>query len=418
MKLIPRSLVALLLGAAALPVVPARAQFVAMAPRPREDEDPRVYVLRGENLVDARHRARNGDKRLKAAYNALEQEARGLMRVGPFSVMDKKRVASSGDKHDYVSLAPYWWPDSTKPNGLPYVQRDGVVNPESRVDSDSPAFAKMVDVVETLALASWFTGNEAYAQRAELLLRTWFLDKKTRMNPNLTFAQAVPGVEEGRGTGIVDTRDLARVVDAIGLIEGTRPWTVDDEKGMLAWTREYLTWLQTSKNGQEERAAKNNHGTWYDAQVAVLALFVGDSALAQRTIARSAAQRFAEQVLPSGEHPLESARTRPLHYTLFNLEPFERLAEAGRHVGVDLWRWTAPSGATLQQSARFVAQYADSTVKMTKADVTPVDPREFLLPLRRAVQVFGDPVIAAALEKLPKDVAAADRTRLLYPDVP
>jgi hypothetical protein len=340
------------------------------------------------------------------------------MRVGPFSVMDKKRVAPSGDKHDYVSMAPYWWPDSTKPSGLPYVQRDGEVNPQSRLDSDSPQFAKMVDAVETLALASWFTGNEAYAQRAELLLRTWFLDKKTRMNPNLNYAQGIPGVVEGRGIGIIDTRDLARVVDAIGLIEDTRMWTEADQRGMVAWCRDFLTWLQTSKNGTDERDAKNNHGTWYDAQVASLALFVGDTALAQRTVAKSAARRFAEQVLPSGEHPLESARTRPLHYTLFNLEPFERLAEIGRQVGVDFWRWQAPTGATLQQSVRWVAQYADSTVKMPKADVMPVPPQEFLLPLRRAVQAFGDPVIAAAIAKLPAAVADTDRSRLLYPDVP
>jgi hypothetical protein len=411
----------LLLGAAAVPAFPAaaRAQFVGLAPRLRDSDDPRVFLLRGENLVDARSRARNGDKRLKAAYNALELQARGLLRAGPWSVMDKKRTAPSGDKHDYVSLAPYWWPDSTKPNGLPYVQRDGLVNPESRADTDHDAFGKMVDAVETLALASWFTGNAGYADRAAVLLRTWFLDRRTRMNPNLNYAQGIPGIVEGRGIGIIDTHDLPRVLDAIGLIETTtNSWTEQDQRGMVAWSREFLQWLQTSKNGTDERDAKNNHGTWYDAQLTAVALFVGDTALAQRTIAKSAAQRFAEQVLPSGEHPQESARTRPLHYTLFNLEPFERLAEAGRHVGVDLWRWQAPSGASLLQSTRWVAQFADTAVKMPKADVTPVDPSEFLLPLRRAVQVFGDPVIAAAIGKLPKDVVETDRSRLLYPDVP
>jgi hypothetical protein len=396
----------------------ARAQYVSVMPRRAEDDEPRLFLVRAENLVDARHRVRAGDKRLRAAYDALDREARDAMRVGPFSVMDKRRTAPSGDKHDYVSFAPYWWPDSTKPGGLPYVQRDGVVNPESRLDSDSPAFEKMATTVETLALASWFTGNEAYAQRAELLIRTWFLDRKTRMNPNLNYAQAIPGVTEGRGIGIIDTRDIARVIDAVGLIEATRSWTDADHREMLAWCRDFLAWLLTSKNGGEERAAKNNHGTWYDAQTAALAMFVGDTALARRTVSQSVPQRFAAQVLASGEHPQESARTRPLHYTLFDLEPFERLAEIGRHVGVDFWRWTAPNGATLQQSARFVAQFTDSTKHMPTPDVTPVRPEEFLLPLRRAVQVFGDPVVAAAIERLPRNVVEADRSRLLYPDVP
>lgn len=411
----------LLLGALTLGAPAARtadAQFVSVAPRRRESDEPRVFLLRPENLVDARARARGGDKRLRAAYDALERDAKAAMRVGPFSVMDKKRTAPSGDKHDYVSSAPYWWPDSTKPDGLPYVQRDGVVNPEARADSDSPRFGQMVDAVETLALATWFGGNGAYAQRAAELLRVWFLDRKTKMNPHLQYAQGIPGVAEGRGTGIIDTRDMARVVDAVGLLGETDAWTPTDQRLMLAWARDYLNWLRTSRNGLDERAATNNHGTWYDAQVASLALFVGDTATAREVVARSAARRFAEQVRPSGEHPLESERPRPLHYTLFNLEPFERLAEIGRQIGVDFWRWQAPTGATLQQSARFVAQYADTAAKMPKPDVTPVDPAEFLLPLRRAVQAFGDPVIAAAIGKLPAKVAEADRSRLLYPDVP
>ena len=123
-------------------------------------------------------------------------------------------------------------------------------------------------------------------------------------------------------------------------------------------------------------------------------------------------------LLTSGEHPLESERTRPLHYTLFNLEPFERLAEYGRQLGVDFWRWQAPNGASLHASARYVARFADTTVTMPKPDVTPVNPAEFLLPLRRAVQVFGDPVVAAAIGKLPPKVVETDRSRLLYPDVP
>jgi hypothetical protein len=377
-----------------------------------------VYLWRGENLVDARHRAQSGDRRLRAAFAALERDAKAAMRAGPFSVTDKQRAAPSGDKHDYVSSAPYWWPDSTKPGGLPYVRKDGVVNPAAGADSDAPRFGQMVDAVETLALASWFVGDLGYARRAAQLLRVWFLDPKTRMNPHLQYAQAIPGVTEGRGIGIIDTRDMARVVDAVGLIERTPAWTVQDHRLMVAWCRDYLRWLRESAGGVAERAEANNHGTWYDAQVAALALFVGEVELARETVSRSAARRFTAQVSAAGEQPLEAARTRPLHYRIFNLEPFTRLAEIGRHVGVDFWRWQAPTGATLQQASRYVAQYADSAARTSVPDVTPVSPAAFLAPLRRAVHALGDPVIAAAIGKLPPDVVESDRTRLLYPDVP
>ncbi len=407
---------ALALVLAVLPTV-ASGQFVGVSPR-RNDAEPRVFLMRTENLTDARQRVLAGDRRLQAAYAALDQQAKAAMRVGPFAVTDKRRTAPSGDKHDYVSLGPYWWPDSTKPGGLPYVQRDGQVNPENRLDSDSPHFLKFVDAVETLALAGWFTRNDDYTRRAALLIRTWFLAPATRMNPNLLYAQGIPGITDGRGIGIIDTRDIARVIDAIGLVATTPYWTDRDEREMQAWCKSFLTWLTTHPYGIDERDAANNHGVWYDAQIAALALYVRDVPLAQRTIAQSAAQRFTAQVRPDGEMPLETARTRPLHYTLFTLEPFERLAELGRHVGVDFWRWQSPSGATLLGAAQWVARYADATVARPKADVMPVAPDEFLLPLRRAVQVFGDPVTAAAIGKLPADVVEADRSRLLYPDVP
>src|SRR5256884_4157049 len=135
---------------------------------------PRVYALDVEALARAKRRIQSRDPRIQPAYDQLLREASAALLVPAASVMDKRRVPPSGDKHDYVSMGPYWWPDSTKPGGVPYVRRDGERNPEIRVDYDAPRLAAMINAVTTLSLAYYFSDDEEYAGRARLLLRTWF----------------------------------------------------------------------------------------------------------------------------------------------------------------------------------------------------------------------------------------------------
>lgn len=376
---------------------------------------PLVSLWRADNLARARERLAHGDAALRPAYDALLSAANEALAAGPFSVMDKQRTPPSGDKHDYMSLAPYWWPDSTKPEGLPFIRRDGDVNPESRRDTDSPRFGQMSNAAETLALAYYFSNDPRYARRAGLILRTWFLNPATRMNPNLRFAQAIPGVTEGRGIGIIDTRDMTSIVDDVALLRGAPGWSVDDERAMRDWCRTYLSWLQTSVQGREEAAAKNNHGTWYDAQTASLALFVGDTSLARHVIGVSAKARLAAQIAPDGKQPEELARTRPLHYSLFNLEPFGRLAELGRHVGVDLWHYDAPTGASLHRAIAFVAPYFAPAAKWPGPEITPANPEDFLKTIRQAAEAYHDPSLDAAIHAMRPIALSTDRSRLLYP---
>jgi hypothetical protein len=183
---------------------------------------PKVLLLDGHHLARAKERYKQGDAATVSAVDSLETWAGALLNKKPVSVMDKASTPPSGNKHDYMSRAPYSWYDSTKPNGLPYVNRDGQRNPEIYKITDRLYLGNLERDSRILALAWYFTGKEKYAAKAAVLLRHWFLDDSTRMNPNLNFAQAIPGVNDGRGIGIIETIALTGIADAALLLEGSR----------------------------------------------------------------------------------------------------------------------------------------------------------------------------------------------------
>ena len=387
---------------------------------PENGQSPRVFSLSPASLAVAKDRVKAGDPAVTAALANLIAEADRAVRMAPVSVMDKKKTPDSGDKHDYMSVAPYFWPDPTKPDGLPYIRKDGEHNPESTdADaSDSPRFGHVCSAVENLGLAYYFTGREEYARYASLLIRTWFLDPSTRMNPNLNFGQAIPGVVSGRGTGIIDGRKLAQVVDAVGVLSASKEWTDADQRGMVDWMDHYLDWLLRSKNGRDEAKASNNHGSFYDVQVVSLALFVGKQDLARKVLEDARKKRIASQIEPDGRLPRELARTKSFSYSLFDLEALEELASLGERAGVDLWSYTTTDGRSLRKALDFLAPYADEKKAWPYPQITKVE-RSSLLPLLQQGYIhYGDPHYRDDIALFPADPIAASRILLLYAGEP
>ena len=377
---------------------------------------PLVFTMRAEALVRARELVRAKSASVTDAYAALIRDADKALAAPVVAVTDKHTLLPpSGNKHDYFSLSPYWWPDSTKPNGLPYIRRDGETNPESKRDLDQPRVATMGANVQTLALAYWFSGNEKYATGAARQVRAWFLDTATRMTPHLRFSQLVRGIDQERGSGIIDTRWFTEVVDAVGLLRGSSSWTAADQRGLQQWFAEYLKWLRATPNGAHEHDAKNNHGSWYAAQAATYAMFVGDTATA-RGLVNEAKARIGWQITPAGEQPIEMERTRSMHYSGFNVEALSRVAEVGRRLGVDLWHYQAPDGGSLQKAIDHLAMFVGDPSKWPGQQITPVDPQDMAIHLRRAIAVYGDQKYRDALKELPANVVRADRSALLYPE--
>src|SRR5207302_4578313 len=218
-----RTFRALVVGIAVFGIYPGA--FRAQKTQSRQPENaPRVFSLPSETLRELRGEIAAG-KLKNLALEQLRKDADAALIQKSLSVVDKSINPPSGDKHDYMSLAPYWWPDPAKPNGLPYIRRDGQVNPEIEQVQDHKNMNRVISAVHTLALAYYIYREEAFAAHATELLRTWFLNPETRMNPNLEFAQGVRGFNTGRGTGLIETRDVNRLVDAIGLLSGSKSWT-------------------------------------------------------------------------------------------------------------------------------------------------------------------------------------------------
>jgi Alginate lyase len=312
------------------------------------------------------------DTSLVRAYKQLIKLADKLLDYKPVSVMDKTQLPPSGDKHDYMSIAPYWWPDASKADGLPYIRKDGQTNPEVKNYADKNNMPKLCENVYFLALAYYFSDEEAYATHASLLLSTWFLDTATRMNPNLNFGQFIKGQNNGRGAGIIDTRHFIFVIDAIELIKTSRSWTKHKQSGMKKWMSDYLNWLATSDMGKDELDAKNNHGVWYDAQSLAMAIFIEDKAMT-KTIINRAIGRLDTQMDKDGFFPLEMERTIALHYNNFILTAFNIIAQLSEKAGMNIWSLKTASGKSLKLGLQALQPYISMEKNWFGMQIKPFD---------------------------------------------
>lgn len=323
----------------------------------RCDALPATQYWEAEHLAKIKASPDSRSHQVSESLNQLKRAAEIALRRGPYSVVDKDILPPSGDKHDYLSYSRYWWPNPDTENGLPYVRRDGEVNHPLLERGDRRRIGQLYDDVEALALAAYFHEDLRYAEHAVLLLRTWFLDPETRMAPNLNYGQGVPGVSHGRRSGVIDTRHFLRVIDSIHLLRSIDALTEQDYLAIQNWFEEFLDWLLESDLGRGEREAENNHGVWYAAQAAGIALFVERPELAKALIEETRDDRIPQGIEPDGSQPEELKRTQSLHYSLFSLSAYAMVARYGEHVDVDLWNHSTDDGRSIKRALDYAAPF-------------------------------------------------------------
>jgi hypothetical protein len=322
----------------------------------------------------------------------------------PVSITTVRAKLSEGGPHDFYSNGDYWWPNPNTTNGLPYVQRDGQTNPENFI-AHRQIIRQLSDAIAALGAAYKLTGDEKYAQKAAALLKVFFLDDATRMNPGLQYAQAIPGVSSGRGIGIIDTLHIIEIPKAVEAMAESPAFTPEVMDGLKKWFADYVAWIRTSKNGNEEQNAGNNHAVACWLQVAVFAEFTGDEASLAECRRHFTDIFVAKQMTNDGSFPAELRRTKPYGYSTFQLDNMVTLCQVLSTKDHDLWHFTTPDGRTISQAVAFMYPYwADKSTWPRKPDVQAWEGWPARQPsLLFAGLAFDEPKYLALWQKLPAD---------------
>lgn len=375
-----------------------------------------TLLIDSERLAITKAQLEKGDPNLQAAFNQLMIDADKALRKGPFSVTDKTQLPPSGNKNDYASYSRYWWPDPAKADGLPYIRRDGETYPgsQSLTASDRRRIGALGETTEALGLAYYFTGEVKYARKVAQLLRVWFLDKSTRMNPNLNHAQCRPGHNTGSKSGVLDGRLMIKALEAALLIEGSAALSEEEKQGLKHWAKDYYSWLTTSQLGLQEAASKNNHGSYYDVQALYFALYAGYQKEAKKLAQNFVQNRLLKQIQPDGSMPEEMARTRPLFYSIYNLQAIFLVAYLAAKVEVNLWKANDPNHR-LKAALDYLIPYADPKTPWPYPAIKD-DNRMDLFPiLQMAERVYPSGNYLGYTDQLPLEERRIERTQLALP---
>lgn len=327
----------------------------------------------------------------------LRAEAEKRLKEGPWTVTSDRPKNTEIDVHDYYSEAAFWWPNPEDPGG-PYIRNDGQANP-NRFMANRQALNAMADAVFTLGAAGFLLDDPRYSQRATRVIHTWFLNPKTRMNPSLDYAQVVPGLNDGRGSGVLDGRAFIRTIQGMEFLAQTGTWDPKERAAVIKWFEEYLHWLTDSKSAIDEKTSGDSHASWWTAQVAAVATFVENQPMQAMAFDFYRTRVFPRQIRKDGSAPGEELRARPMVLSSFNLEAFTIVCRIAQVQGVDLWGVRGRGGATLGTVVDYLEPYLADPHKWTK-EQTAEFPNDGLYFLAFAGMGLKKPEYVALFRKL------------------
>jgi len=328
------------------------------------DAGNKLTLLDFSDLNRIKEEIANKDPRQLEIFETITLRANKELEKAPYTVMNKTGVPPSGSKHDYMTLAPYFWPNQDTPDRLPYIRKDGEVNPETRDNfTDYKEKDNFFNAIDVLGKAFYYSEKKAYGEKAIALINTWFLDEATKMNPHLNYGQGVRGVNNGRPFGIIEFGGIRELIECMEILEHGRILDKTTKKGIENWLTEYKDWLMNSEIGTQERNTLNNHGTWYDVQMCSILLYLGELEQLKAVLEQAKTKRIASQIEPDGSQPHELARTKSFSYSTMNLSAFTKLAWFGKKTGVDLWNFETSDGRSIKKAYEYLIPYISTNKK-------------------------------------------------------
>jgi len=290
--------------------------------------------------------------------NILQKKATNLLEKEFKPITNKKFLPPSGNKNDYFSTAVYYWKNPNTKDGLPWIYKDGEYNGQALKKTDHSNYYSTMEAIRDLSLTYKLTDDIKFAKKAISLIEMWFINNQTKMNPHLNYAQGIPGVSMGYASGIIDSRAILWIINSIPILEKSVYWTDVNNNKFKEWCSDFLDWLLESKFGIKESKSKNNHGTFYDLQVATFATFVENYDLAKNTLENVKEKRIEIQIRPDGSMPEELKRTRAFMYSTFNLSAYFHSAILAEQYDLDLWNYKTKTCGSIREAFDFVLNNA------------------------------------------------------------
>lgn len=363
-----------------------------------------LIYLNNDRLIKVKNSIENKDTFFTNAYKQLIVEADKELTKKPNPVTNKDEIPPSGNKHDYMSMAIYWWPNPDTADGFPWILKDGETNPMTRsANSDPVRLSDMFSGLNKLTMAYYFSGDIKYAEKAKSIIKIWFIDEATKVNPNVTYGQGIPRVIEGRRAGIIEWKGFSNVITAIQVLEFNKLLSPTEKRTLNSWISNYYNWLKTSSYGIENDNGLQNHSTCYDFQMVGIALYLGLNDEAKSRLEAAKIKRIATQIKPDGTQPAELGRTKSMHYATMNLITMSHVAEMGKKLGVDLFNYTSSEGSSMRIAFEFLKPYAEREKLWPYKQITPGGAEKAievdLIPLfSMASTIFGEDLIAPNLK--------------------
>jgi hypothetical protein len=384
----------------------------AFAQDSNPNASPPLLLGQGDQLSRVKVGLAAGNPHLVAALKEIVEYADAALEQADANVVDEGALPPSGDPHDYYSYSPYWWPNPEDPDG-PYIWRDGETNPD-RSTSDISRIEAMVDRVTSLVPAWYFTGDDRYAESAAEQLRAWFLNPTTKMNPNVQFGQKRRGHNYNSPSGVLEAWRMRWVIDCAILLESFTGWTEEDANALRSWFSQFATWMVESPEGIEESMQPNNHGSWYNAQLILYALYGKNFDLARKQLDGMPARIFS-QVFIDGRQPQELIRTRSLNYSIFNARALITVARLGRHLNYDLFAYRSLEGRSIRLAVDYMTPFILGKKEWPIVQLRPHSNESAADLYWNAAKGFQDSEYANLLSKLPESPLPSAIVQLLDP---